>query len=233
MDKKVQTLGRVLCKGSGLKVYCEMTLSRKINKEEEYQRFRYNLGSLQKITAEINRQTALNYVAGRSTAVGTLKGIRSTYGEITFENMDAGVLYNMFYDVKKFNHESMQLENASLEGFSFEDFSLAEPDAPLLSEAQTENEVKLYKTEITSLEDLPPIDIIVTGYADQIAPETGVYETGNTYEFKLKDVVFLSETFGISPGTPLHNVATKVLILGGMEPWQKINTTGGVVGGEK
>lgn len=223
MDKKVQTLGRVLCKGSGLKVYCEIKLSRKIgNNETEYKTFRYNLGSLQKITSETNRQTAFNYVAGRSTAAGVLKGIRSSYGEITFENMDAGVLYNLFHDVKKFNKETERLESASLEGFSFEDYSLAEEDTSLLGNASNSLDIKLYQKEVTALDDLPPIDIIVTGYADQIDPTTGIYEVGNTYQFRLNKVVFLSETFGISPGTPLHNVATKVLILGGVDPWKKV-----------
>ena len=226
MDKSTQLIGRVLCKGSGLKVYCEITLSRNTGNETEYKRFRYNLGSLQKIVAEINRQTAFNYVAGRSTPAGVLKGIRNSYGEITFESMDAGVLFNMFSDIKKFNYETEQLEDASLEGFSFDDYTLAEPNSALMSGAQNDFDINLYQKEITALDDLPPIDIIVTGYADQIDPNTGVYETGNTYQFKLKDVVFLSETFGISPGSPLHNVATKVLILGGVESWRKIDNNG-------
>lgn len=222
MDKKTQLIGRVLCKGSGLRVYCEITLNRENGNETEYKRFRYNLGSLQKISAEINRQTAFNYVAGRSTPAGVLKGIRSTYGEITFESMDAGILYNMFADIKKFNYETEQLESTSLEGFSFDDYSLAESNASLISGAQEAININLYQKEIVALDDLPPIDIIVTGYAEQIDPTTGIYKKGQTYQFKLKDVVFLSETFGISPGAPLHNVATKVLILGGIEPWKEI-----------
>lgn len=230
MQQKQQLIGRVLCKGSGLKVFCEITLSRKTGNEEEYKRFRYNLGSLQKIVASINRQTAFNYVAGRSTPAGVLKGIRNSYGEITFESMDASVLYNMFYDIKKFNYETEQLESSDLEGYYFDDYSLAEKDAAVLSGANNDININLYKNEIVALDDLPPIDIIVTGYADQIDPITGVYESGNTYQFKLKKVVFLSETFGISPGTPLHNVATKVLILGGIEPWKKIENNNGIVG---
>ena len=216
-------LGRVLCKGSGLKVYGEIKLHREIQgQEKEYKVFRYALGSLQKILAESNRQTQFNYVAGRKTPAGTLKGIRSTFGEIVFEFMDTGVLYNLFNDVHKFNKETKQLEAASLDGFSFEDYTLMETDAALMGHASEISNVDLYKNQVTSLDDLPPIDIIVTGYADQIDPTTGKYEVGNTYQFRLRRVVFLSETFGISPGEPLHNVATKVIILGGVEPWSKV-----------
>lgn len=217
-------LGRVLCKGSGLKVFCEIKLSRQLpDKEKETKVFRYNLGSLQKISAECNRQTAFNYVAGRANAAGVLKGIRNSYGEIVFEQMDANIIHRMFKDVKKFNKETERLTETTLDSFSFDDYTLLETDAPLIGSAEENPRVKLYENEVVMLDDLPPIDIIVIGYADQIdSVNNEVYEVGNTYEFRLNKVTFMSETFGISPGSPLHNVATKVLILGGLKPWHKI-----------
>lgn len=220
---KEQLLGRVLCKGSGLKVFAEIKLNRKIGQEVETKTFRYNIGSLQKIISETNRATQLSYVAGRSTAAGVSKGIRSTFGEITFESMDAGMLSAMLDDVKKFNRETSKLEAASLDGFSFEDYTIADEGAALLSSAKTISEINVYEKEAICLDDLPPIDIIVLGYADQIEGVVGEkYERGNTYQFRLNAVTFLSETFGISAGAPLHNVATKVHILGGIIPWKKV-----------
>ncbi|MGL5717045.1 MAG: hypothetical protein ACRCX2_28775 [Paraclostridium sp.] len=215
-------LGKILCKGSGLKAYLEIKLSKGEYGNKEFKTFRYELGSLQSIMAQSNRQTSWNYVAGRSNPVGVNKGLRNVYGSVTFQQMDAGVLYHMFQDVKKWNAEKTGLTDSSLEGFSFTDFSLAEADAPLLSTAAEDLNIKLHQSELISLDDLPPVDLVVIGSADEIDPSTGIYEVNNTYMFRAKKVVFMSETFGMSAGAPLHNVATQVLILGGIDPWEVV-----------
>lgn len=222
-------LGNVLCKGSGLKAYAEIKLSRTIDGQPtETKVFRYNIGALEQIIAETNRQVGHNVVAGRSNPVGINKGLRTTYGTIVFQQFDAGMLYEMFKEVKKWNYETKTLEEASLNGFSFEDYSLLEEDAALMSGAKDDLEINLYNSEVTSLLDLPPIDIFMVAAGDQIDPTTGVYEKNNTYIFKCNKVSFMSETFGISAGAPLHKVATKVLILGSIEPWHKVENGGNV-----
>ncbi|MGL5719134.1 hypothetical protein [Cetobacterium sp.] len=219
----LNTTGKILCKGSGLKAYFEITLSKDLNNgEKEYKTFRYEVGHLQQFLSQTNRQASFSHVCGRSTSVGVNKGLRSSYGTITFQQLNAGTLYEMFQDVKRWNEEKSSLEDTDLDGFSFEDWSLAEPNAPLLGEATEEHLYKLYNSEAIMLDDLPPIDVIVVGTADQIDIETGIYEVNKTYMFKAEKVTFLSETFGISAGSPLHNVATQVLILGKVHPWKVI-----------
>jgi hypothetical protein len=217
-------LGKILCKGSGLKAYFEIKLSRGSGTDKEYKTFRYEVGSIQQILAESNRQSSWNYVAGRSNPVGVNRGLRNVYGTITFQQMDSSVLYYMFEDVRKWNAEKSALESGSLDGFSFTDFTLAETNAALLGTATESETVKLYDSELIKLDDLPPVDVVVIGTADQIDASTGVYEVNNTYMFRAKKVTFMSETFGITAGAPLHNVATQVLILGGVDTWEKVNS---------
>ncbi|MGL4449606.1 MAG: hypothetical protein ACRCTZ_00270 [Sarcina sp.] len=215
-------LGKILCKGSGLKAYLEIDLTKGDYKNKEKKRFRYELGTLQSITAQANRQVSHNHVAGRATAAGINKGLRSVYGNIVFQQLDAGILHSIFEDIKKWNADRTALSQADIDGFSFEDYTIAEDDAALLGSAKENLEVKLYKSEALDLTDLPLVDIVVLGSADDIDPNTGRYEVNNTYEFRAKGVTFLSETFGITAGAPLHNVATQVLILQGIQPWEKV-----------
>lgn len=223
MSKANETvLGKVLCKGSGLKAFLEIDLTKGEYGNKEKKRFRYELGTLQSITAQANRQVSHNHVAGRATAAGINKGLRNVYGNIVFQQIDAGILHSIFSDIKKWNSDKTSLTQADLDGYSFEDFTIAEDDAALLGSAKEDMEVKLYKSEAYDLTDLPPLDIVVLGSADDIDQSTGRYEVNNTYEFRAKGVTFLSETFGITAGAPLHNVATQVLILKGIQPWEKV-----------
>ena len=106
MNNSLNTTGKVLCKGSGLKAYFEINLSRtKVGGEEEFKTFRYEIGHLQQLITQTNRQSAFSHVCGRSTSVGVNKGIRSSYGTITFQQINAGTLYEMFQDIKKWNDE--------------------------------------------------------------------------------------------------------------------------------
>ncbi|MGL5715266.1 MAG: hypothetical protein ACRCX2_19775 [Paraclostridium sp.] len=221
INEAFPALGKVLCKGSGLKAFLEITLQRGTYGDMVYKKFRYEIGALQSITAQANRQVSHNYTAGRSKPVGTNKGLRNVYGNIVFQQLDAGILYNMFSDIKKWNAEMDALEEASLDGFTFDDYTIAEEEAALLGTAKENLEVKLHKTEPISILDLPPVDIIVLGSADDIDPESGKYEVNKTYKFEANGVVFLSETFGLTAGAPLHNVATQVLILKGIKPWEE------------
>lgn len=222
INDTMPALGKVLCKGSGLKAYLEITLQKGEYGNKEYKRFRYEIGSLQSITSQANRQVSHNYVAGRSNPVGTNKGLRTVYGNIVFQQLDAGILYNMFSDIKKWNAEKNKLEEASLEGYTFDDYTIAEENAALLGSAKEDLEIKLYKNEPLSILDLPPVDIVILGSADNIDPESGKYDVNKTYKFEANGVVFLSETFGITAGAPLHNVATQVLILKGIKPWEEV-----------
>lgn len=222
VNDTIPALGKILCKGSGLKAYLEINLSKGEYGNKETKKFRYEIGTLQSITAQANRQTSHNHVAGRKNAVGINKGLRTVYGNVVFQQLDAGILYNIFSDIKAWNADKTGLTQADLDGFSFEDYTIAEDDAALLGSAKESMEVKLFKNEPISILDLPPVDIIVLGTADDIDPQTGKYEVNNTYQFKAKGITFLSETFGITAGAPLHNVATQVLILKGIEPWEKV-----------
>ncbi|MGL6098605.1 MAG: hypothetical protein ACRC0G_03155 [Fusobacteriaceae bacterium] len=221
INDTMPALGKVLCKGSGLKAYLEITLNKGNYGDITYKKFRYEIGALQSITSQANRQVSHNYTAGRSKPVGTNKGLRNVYGNIVFQQLDAGILHDMFLDIKKWNAEQTALEEASLEGFTFDDFTIAETEAALLGTAKEDLEVKLNRTEPVSILDLPPVDIIVLGSADDIDPDSGIYEVNKTYKFEANGVVFLSETFGLTAGAPLHNVATQVLILKGIKPWEE------------
>lgn len=217
------THGRVLCKGSGLKAYLELKLNRKnASGEVEWKTFRYEVGNLEKLLTESNRQTVRSYVAGRKNSVAVAKGIRSVYGTVTFSQLDGNMVSLLLKDIKQWNVEKTALEKADLNNFSFDDWNLNEKNASLVNEATEELAVELFEEEIIQLDDLPPVDLVIVGTADQIDSQRGTYETGNTYMFIARKVSFLSETFGISAGSPIHNVASKILILGGVEPWHKV-----------
>lgn len=215
-------MGNVICKGMGLKVYFRIPLTRRVNGILESKTFTYEVGSIQQVLTEANRQVSANYIAGRKNPVGTNKGIRSTYGTITFTQLDCGFINTILKDVKKWDEEREHLEAASLEGFSFENFSFNEFNKELMSGPKEKMTVNVYESDVIMLDDLPPVDIIIVGSADNIDPDSGKFEINKQYVFKCLKTVFLSETFGISAGGPLHNVATKCIFLGGVEPWQEM-----------
>lgn len=222
-----RNVGKILCKGSGLKAYLEMTLSRPKNGEKlgdfEYKTFRYEIGTLMSLQTAISRQTSLNYVAGSSIPKSVNKGIRTTYGQIVFSQLDTSIVYSLLKDVKKWNYDTKQLEYANLDDYSLNDFSLSDPAQALVGAPEENLTIEYFKDDTYHLDNLPPVDLIVVGSADNIDASTGVYEINNTYMFKAKKLTFLSDTFGISAGKALHDVSTQVLILGGIEPWHKIN----------
>lgn len=219
-------LGRILCKGSGLRVFMEITLTKKdSNGVNEYKKFRYEVGNLQQIIAETHRQAEWNHVVGRKNPSGVSKGLRSTHGTIVFTQIDLGFIKSMFQDIRRYNHKTKLFTKADLEGFGYEDFLLSEQDQELFSSAKEEFEVTVHENEMLSLADLPPVDIVVYGNADQIEKigNTVVnYKPGKQYVFRCNRVTFLSETFGVSAGSPMHDVATKVYILGSVEPWKEV-----------
>lgn len=228
MNNDIRYTGNVLCKGMGLKVYFQLPLTKKVDGVTQTKVFTYEVGVLQQILAEVNRQTSWNYVAGRKNPVGVNKGLRNTYGTITFTQLDAGIINAMFHDIKKWNSEKTGLLDASLDGFSFENFSFKEEDAALIGGATEILNTRVYENDVVQLDDLPPVDIIVLGTTDNIDPSAGLLEFNEQYIFKCLKTTFLSETFGITAGAPLHNVATKCLILGGVEPWRKVEESDGI-----
>lgn len=223
MKNNLAKQGKILCKGSGLKVYFQLTLNKRVNGKMEYKTFTYEVGTVQQILSETNRQTSWNFVAGRRNAVSVNKGLRNSYGTITFAQMDQGQIYAFLEDVRKWSANREYLEPGNLQGFSFTDYTFNEQDAALISGPSETQDINVYIDEVVMLDDLPPVDIIVLGAADQIDEELGQYDINKTYMFKCLKTTFLSETFGISAGAPLHNVATKVLFLGGIEPWRQVD----------
>ena len=224
----INHIGNILCKGTGLKAYFRLPLTKDVNGVKETKVFTYEVGTLQQILAETNRQSSWNYVAGRKNPVGVNKGLRNSYGTITFTQLDAGIINSLLEDVKKWNSEKSGLVDASLNGFSFDNLTFNERDAALLGGATEALNINVYEEDVVLLADLPPLDVIVIGTADDIDPSTGKYEVNKKYIFKCLKTSFLSETFGISAGAPLHNVATKCLFLGGVEPWKEMEESDAV-----
>ena len=224
MKTNINEMGSIICKGTGLKSYFQMKLSKEVNGVTEYKTFTYEVGNIQQILTEVNRQSSWNYATGRKNPVAVNRGLRSIYGTITFGQLDAGMINALLKDVKKWNAEKTGLIDAQkdLDNFSFDIFSFKEQDAPLLGGAKEELDFNIYSDEPIMLDDLPPVDIIVIGNGSQIDPEIGEFGRYKRYEFKCLKTTFLSETFGISAGAPLHNVATKCLFLGGVEAWHEV-----------
>ena len=220
-QKYTMLLGTVLCKGAGLRTYLEVPMSKKRSDGTiEHKVFRYEIGNLQQILAETNRQSEWTRVIGRKNPVGNSQGLRSTYGTIVFTQIDAGMIHSILKDVRTYNLKEKKFYQASLDGFGFEDYTIQETDQALLNGPTESLTTDLYEMDYINLEDLPPVDIVVYGNADNITD--GVYEPKKTYVFRCNKVTFLSETFGVSAGTPLHDVATKCLILGSIEPWREV-----------
>lgn len=220
-QKDYMLLGKILCKGSGLRVFLEIPLTKKdSNGIKKAKKFRYEIGNLQQILAETNRQTSQVRVAGRKNPVGNSSGLRNTYGTIVFTQLDQGMIFSMFKDIRKYNSKIKQFKVADLDGFGLEDFTILEEDQELIGGPIENLTTDLFETDYIDLQDLPPVDIVVYGTADNITD--GVYEPNKTYMFRCNKVTFLSETFGISAGSPMHDVATKVQILGSIEPWREV-----------
>ena len=220
--KDYMLLGKVLCKGSGLKVFLELPLTKTdSNGVKKTKLFRYEIGNLQQIIAETNRQSEWTRVAGRKNPVSSSSGLRSTYGTVVFSQIDQGMIYSLFKDVRKYSTSTKRFTQADLEGFGLEDYTILEEDQALLNGPTELLTTDLYEMDYLDLQDLPPVNILVYGVADNIT-DSGIYDPNKTYVFKCNNVSFLSETFGISAGSPLHDVATKVLILGSIEPWTEV-----------
>ena len=82
-QKDYMLLGKILCKGSGLRVFLEVPLTKKdSNGIKKTKKFRYEIGNLQQILAETNRQTSQTRVAGRKNPVSNSSGLRNTYKKI-------------------------------------------------------------------------------------------------------------------------------------------------------
>ena len=224
----INHIGNILCKGTGLKVYFRIPLRKEVNGKFEDKVFTSEVGTLQQILAETNRQSSWNYVAGRKTPVGVNKGLRNSYGTITFTQLDAGIINSLISEVKKWNADKTGLQKADLDGFSFENFTFKETDAALIGGATENIDINIYREDVVLLSDLPPLDILVIGTADEIDPSTGKFELNQKYIFKCFKTTFLSETFGISAGAPLHNVAAKCMFLGGVEPWKEMEESDAV-----
>lgn len=224
MRNNINLNGNVICKGTGLKVYFQLPLSKVVNGVREHKTFTYEVGTVQQILTETNRQSSWSYVAGRKNPVNVNRGLRSTYGTITFTQLDAGMINALLKDVKKWNAQKTGLVDAQkdLDNFSFDNFSFKEQDAPLVGGAENELNFNIYSDEPIMLDELPPVDIIVIGNGDDIDPSIGKFKINRRYEFKCLKTTFLSETFGISAGAPLHNIATKCLFLGGIESWHEV-----------
>lgn len=215
--------GNVLCKGSGLRVFMEVPLTKTdSNGLKVVKYFTYDIGNLQQIIAETNRAARWTHAVGRKNPVAVTQALRNTYGTIVFSQIDNGFLRALTKDVRKYNTQTKMFAQVNLNGWGFEEYTILEEDQRLLS-GPTENLVtELYEDEIIDLTDLPPVNIVVYGTADDIDDSIGRYEKGKIYMFRCNLVTFLSETFGVSAGTPMHDVATKVQILGSIEPWREV-----------
>ena len=78
-QKDTMLLGTVLCKGAGLRTYLEVPMSKKRSDGTiEHKVFRYEIGNLQQILAETNRQSEWTRVIGRKNPVGNSQGLIST-----------------------------------------------------------------------------------------------------------------------------------------------------------
>ena len=221
-QKDYMQLGKILCKGSGLRVFLEIPLSKKDSSGvRKTKKFRYEIGNLQQIIAETNRQSEWTRVIGRKNPVGNSKGLRSTFATIVFTQIDQGMIYSMFKDIRKYNSDTKRFTQASLDGFGLEDYTILEEDKSLINGPTEVLSTDLYETDYVDLQDLPPVDIVVYGVADNITD--GIYEPNKTYVFRCNKVTFMSETFGVSAGAPMHDVATKALILGSIEPWSEVD----------
>jgi hypothetical protein len=217
------SLGKILCKGSGLKAYFEIKSTKKDDSGKIVNKtFRYEVGSLSAVMAATNRQVSWNYVAGSKVPVGVNKGLRSMYGTVVFTQLDQGIVASLISDVRVWNATTATTNPANTENFGWDLWSLSSVENAGLSSYSDDSTTTVYQSEILHLDDLPPVDIVIIGAADSIDEDLGIYKDNQIYQYVIKDAVFVSDNFGISAGAPLHNVSTKILILGGVEGWSEV-----------
>ena len=215
-------VGKILCKGSGLKAYFEIKLKRKNTEGKyEYNTLRYEVGNLNAVMAASNRQVSWNYVAGNNKPVGVNKGIRSMYGTVVFTQLDQAAIVDMVSDVKIWNSSTSEFQSSDTDMNIFDEITLASDSSVFISDYNESLDINVYSSDVLHLDDLPPIDIVIVGNADNIDDDAGTYEANKTYQYRIRDAVFVSDTFGISAGSPIHDVSTKILILGGIDGWHK------------
>ena len=80
--------GNVLCKGSGLRVFMEVPLTKTdANGLKVVKYFTYDIGNLQQIIAETNRAARWTHAVGRKNPVAVTQALRNTYGTSSFDDL--------------------------------------------------------------------------------------------------------------------------------------------------
>lgn len=189
-----------------------------------------DVGTVSDVMYSVQRDASPNYIAGNRNAVGINKGKRLASGRMIFSTFDQDSLYYILNEVVvKYGEkdESNGIKSMLEKGTYFiynlsNDKKTIEVGAGDTATADQTSEV------INFLDELPPVNIIFTGIADDVArvfakdkENERKFRRNVKYKMELKGVKFLNDSFGISAGAPLADQVVDIMILGGIDPWSE------------
>lgn len=224
-------------KGNSLSVGNGISCFMRINKEyistdekvpAEYRNngITIDLGTLSDVMYKTERDISPSYVSGNRNPIDFNKGKRLTTGRLVFSVFDQDTLQFVMKEISTGTNTTDKGLAAYLEKGSF--FSIGKTSADLAGNGTTDDNAQTVEGEIKYLDQLPPVDIIITGMADDVKKLTIDGETAPKmyrncqYKLELNGVKLLNDNFAVVAGQALQDQVINIMIVGGIKPWQKV-----------
>lgn len=223
-------IGNSVSVGTGIKVYFRIKseylydTKKKANSTVDSV---FEVGLLNDIIVETNRDVAPQFVAGSRSAISYCSGKRLTSGKVSFAVFEKDFIS---YFVKTYTLSSNRFNLKNLSEFNSNQFGT---DYDSTEIKKTENFLK--DADIKYLDQLPPVDIIVVGRGDLIDSMKKSSDVKNEifaindgfkmnafFKMELKNVRFLNDSFGISAGSALGDQVLDFIVCGEKLPWKEV-----------
>lgn len=225
--------GNSLSIGNGISCFIQISPEH-INKEADIpdeiktNGIMIDIGTISNVLYSVQRDVSPNYIAGNRNAVGINKGKRLSTGRIIFSTFDQDSLYYILNEVvtKYGTSQSTGGIKSMLEKGTYFQYNLSTDKKSIDVGTGTTATADQDAQEIRFLDELPPVNIIFTGIADDVArvfakdyEDKRKFRRNVRYKMELNGVKFLGDSFGIAAGSPLSDQVVDIMILGNIKPW--------------
>ena len=184
----------------------------------------FEVGLLNDIMVETNRDVAPQFVAGSRSAISYCSGKRLTSGKVSFAVFEKDFIsYFVSTYVSKGSGTKIK---------TFDDFNSNQFGYEYDSAASKVDENFLTPSDVKYLDQLPPVDIILVGRGDLInslaLSGNDVFQIGDNFKMnaffkmELENVRFLNDSFGISAGSALGDQVLDFIVCGKKKPWEEV-----------
>lgn len=233
MASKRDYIGNIVSIGNGVK--CFMVIKGMyLNTDDKTLKqngVAIELGIVNDINYNSQRDVAPNYLPGSRDALSFTKGKRLTSGKISLS-----VTGRDFIDF--FVNELLEdpLVKGKLKAGKLFDLDLNKIGS--VSKPTNIDEtapVQFKDKKINYLDQLPPVDLVLIARGDVIktldfedSADENILQVGDDFilnayfKMKLKDVKFLNDNFGISAGSPMQDQILDFIVAGGKETWDLV-----------